>query len=170
MALRLLSSHPSTFLTGLSPPPSVFLVSPWSPPLPATDPLAYRQLLDWIPSGLLMTQDTTIPVVFSAVRGAEEAYDVTSKAVGGAVTAIKSWLGGLGASAPAAPARSIRSLAEEVKEDGGGAEMPEVLVDGPPSANEGSAGVEGEPQSETREGEEEPKRRRLWAPSAKYVR
>lgn len=118
-------------------------MSPWSPPLPSTDPLAYRQLLDWIPSGVLTTQDTTIPFVFNAVRGAEEAYGATSKAVGGAVTSVKNWLGAW--SAPVSPAQSNQTL-EEAREDG--AEPAEL---------------------DEKTGEDEPPRRRLWAPSAKYV-
>ncbi|BEJ03304.1 hypothetical protein CcaverHIS641_0104790 [Cutaneotrichosporon cavernicola] len=142
IALRLLSSYPDLFLTGLTPPPSVYLVSPWSPPLPATDPLSYRQLLDWIPSGVLTTQDTTIPFVFNAVRGAEEAYGATTKAVGGAVTAVKSWLGAW-TSAPASPEPSTRSLQDE-REDGTETELDEKA-------------------------EEEAPPRRLWAPTAKYL-
>lgn len=158
--MRLLSSYSSVFRTGLSPAPAVFFVSPWSPPLPATDPLAYRQLLDWIPSSLLTTQDTTIPYVFSAVRSAEEAYGATSKVVGGAVTAMKSWLGGMGVSAPASPAPSIKEADDEAGMAGPGA--GDGGTDVSPVAPESIA--------EGGEGGEEPTRRRLWAPSAKYVR
>ncbi|CAK9779610.1 unnamed protein product [Cutaneotrichosporon oleaginosum] len=159
IALRLLSAYSGIFLTGLTPPPSVYLVSPWSPPLPATDPLAYRQLLDWIPSGVLTTQDTTLPFVFNTIRGAEEAYDATSKAVGGAVTAVKSWLGAW--SQPVSPAPSTRSLEGSERHSLKESErhsLEEAREDGAEAANE----------LDEQEGDEAP-RRRLWAPSAKYL-
>jgi hypothetical protein len=131
----------------------VYLVSPWSPPLPATDPLAYRQLLDWIPSGVLTTQETTIPFVFNTIRGAEEAYGATSKAVGGAVTAVKSWLGAWTNSQPVSPAPSTKSLENHEEQS-----LEEAREDGASAANELDE-----------QAEEEPPRRRLWAPSAKYV-
>jgi len=162
-ALHLLSTYPSVFATGLSPPPRVYLISPWSPPLPATDPLAYQQPLDWIPSALLTTQDITLPYVIPAVKSAEEAYSSATKAVGGAVEAVRNWWGGLTAKPDASPeaaaAAAVDALAaEEQKREM--SEKEEVAEDGIPVPDDVQA-------NETQE--EATPRRRLWAPSAKYV-
>ncbi|WOO82616.1 uncharacterized protein LOC62_04G006096 [Vanrija pseudolonga] len=141
--VRLLSSHPGIFLTGLNPPPAVYLVSPWSPPLPASDPLAYRQMLDWVPSRVLATQDITLPYIVPAVKSMEDAYGATSRAVGSALGAVKSWWGGQ-------PAPQSTEAAPQT--------VPNPDADGIPV-----------PEEELETGEDEAPRGRLWAPSAKYL-
>ena len=59
-ALTLLLHHPDIFLTSLDPPPNIYLVSPWSPPLPAHHPGWYRSYLSYIPDALINTQHLTV--------------------------------------------------------------------------------------------------------------
>ncbi|RXK42428.1 hypothetical protein M231_00418 [Tremella mesenterica] len=60
-ALHLLLHHPEIFQTILSPPPHLYLISAWSPPLPPDHPDWYRSYLSYIPTGLIKTQHFTIP-------------------------------------------------------------------------------------------------------------
>lgn len=105
VALRLLSQHSHVFKTALAPPPHLFLVSPWSPPLPATDPLYYRQPLNWIPDTLITTQEYTLPIITTTLRGVDEALPAVkeaiqetttavNEAIGSAVDSVRSWWSG----------------------------------------------------------------------------
>lgn len=179
-ALRLLSTYPSAFLTGLSPPPAVYLISPWSPPLPATDPLAYRQPLDWIPDALISTQDKTLPYVIPALKNAEEAYGTASKAVGEAMGAVKSWWGGLvnvsvGAGItdqqqPTQPTRADDNTQNGADLDGVDHSSNNTTARSEHAGRETIPMPEGDAiNAEAGTDTDNKPRTRLWAPSAKYV-
>ena len=59
-AMYLLKNHPELFLSGLNPPPSLYLVAPWSPLLPSDHPDYYSSPFAWIPGMLIETQHLTV--------------------------------------------------------------------------------------------------------------
>ncbi|GFZ50912.1 hypothetical protein JCM24511_08670 [Saitozyma sp. JCM 24511] len=71
-ALRLLTHQPHIFLTGLAPPPRVYLIAPWSPLLPSDHPDYYNSIFPWIPEKLITTQHMTVglPALLKVSRGA----------------------------------------------------------------------------------------------------
>ncbi|WRT68510.1 uncharacterized protein IL334_005486 [Kwoniella shivajii] len=79
--LHLLTRHPSIFLTGLDPPPKVYLLAPWSPLLPVEHPDHWPFKWDWIPTPLIATQHITTPHLIKAATNAQKAYDTSLKAI-----------------------------------------------------------------------------------------
>lgn len=59
-ALDLLIRHPTIFASSLSPPPYVYMISPWSPLLPSDHPDYYPSYFTWIPSPIIATQHITV--------------------------------------------------------------------------------------------------------------
>lgn len=56
----MLIHHPEVFVTGLTPPPRIYFVAPWSPILPSNHADYYPSKLSWIPSPLISTQHITV--------------------------------------------------------------------------------------------------------------
>lgn len=163
------------FETALAPPPHLFLVSPWSPPLPPSDPLYYRQPLDWIPDALITTQEYTLPLIATTLRGVEETLPVVKEvlsetsaavndAIGSAVDSLRSWWGGK------SPVPAMSRTAS-----GSTAESPSAPSGGGDAATRGDqlgtipASMTGLPAVPDADVPDEPERQRLWAPSAKNL-
>ncbi|KAL7422437.1 hypothetical protein Q5752_003085 [Cryptotrichosporon argae] len=87
-ALHLLLAHSDIFPS----PPRLYLLGPWSPPLPSTDPLAYRQPLEWIPERVLTTQHLMLPYLIPTAKAAEAAYNGASAWLARSLVGAKRWL------------------------------------------------------------------------------
>lgn len=168
------------FKTGLAPPPHLFLVSPWSPPLPTSDPLYYRQPLDWIPDALITTQEYTLPVLATTLRGVEEVLPVVkdaihetsavvNEAIGSAVDSVRSWWSGK--ATPSSMSRASNSSGNNGETSTAPkAEKDVKSVDQLGAIPSSMTGLPTVPDAVVPDDdEEEEERQRLWAPSAKNL-
>lgn len=170
------------FKTALAPPPHLFLVSPWSPPLPTSDPLYYRQPLDWIPDTLITTQEYTLPFIATTLRGVEETLPVVkeafhetsavvNEAIGSAVDSVRSWWSG-----KATPSNMSRAASSSSSNGVGEAsatakaEKDVKSVDQLGAIPSSMTGLPTVPDAVVPDDDEEDEeRQRLWAPSAKNL-
>jgi hypothetical protein len=175
----LLTQYSHIFKTALAPPPHLFLVSPWSPPLPTSDPLYYRQPLDWIPDALITTQEYTLPVLATTLRGVEEALPVVkevfhettavvNEAIGSAVNGVRSWWSGK--ATPSSMSRAASDSSAGESSTAAKAEKDVKSVDQLGAIPSSMTGLPTVPDAVVPDDdEEEEERQRLWAPSAKNL-
>ncbi|ORY35505.1 Alpha/Beta hydrolase protein [Naematelia encephala] len=91
-ALHLLVNHHETFFSQTSPPPYLYLISPWSPLLPQGHPDYYPSLFTWIPDTLISTQHLTLPHLASVAKSATNVWALGTKALASSLQLAKSLL------------------------------------------------------------------------------
>lgn len=158
--LHLLANYSDVFLTGLNPPPHVYLISPWSPLLPADDPDYYPSYFNWIPTPLIATQHYTVSLEIDPypeplkcnisdvqlpglMKAGEQAYNTWT--IGQkAWTAARSWMKGWSDSSAPTTGQEISGASEKSQD----IVEKEAVPDAPPvpeNADHGEGGAEKKP-------------------------